>query len=83
MGAAASLGLAHRLVIAAPFATRSKSEVIQHGVALGVPLELTLSCMNPHAGLHCGRCSKCRERRDGFRDAGIADPTCYAVAPAR
>jgi 7-cyano-7-deazaguanine synthase len=28
--------------------------------------------------LHCGLCSKCRERHDGFLEAGIADPTVYA-----
>ena len=49
------------------------------GRSLGVPLELTLSCMQPRNGVHCGRCSKCRERRDGFREAGVEDPTTYAV----
>ena len=60
-----------------------KSDVIRLGVELGVPLELTLSCMNPQEGRHCGRCSKCRERRDAFIEAGVDDPTIYAVAPAR
>src|SRR5262249_39302415 len=27
---------------------------------------------------HCGRCSKCRERHDGFLEAGVSDPTNYA-----
>jgi 7-cyano-7-deazaguanine synthase len=48
-----------------------------------VPLELTLSCMNPKDDRHCGQCSKCRERRDAFNEAGVADPTTYAVAPIR
>jgi 7-cyano-7-deazaguanine synthase len=60
-----------------------KSDVIRLGVELGVPLELTLSCMNPQQARHCGRCSKCRERRDAFHAAGIDDPTSYAVAPVR
>jgi 7-cyano-7-deazaguanine synthase len=59
----------------------AKSDVISLGTELGVPLELTLSCMNPHDGWHCGRCSKCRERRDAFRAAGVSDSTAYAVAP--
>jgi 7-cyano-7-deazaguanine synthase len=80
---ALSLGLAHPIEIAAPFAAMEKSDVIRLGIELGVPLELTLSCMNPRDGLHCGQCSKCRERRDAFVDAGVADPTRYATAPIR
>lgn len=83
MGRALSLGLAHDIQIDAPFASMHKADVIRLGISLGVPLELTLSCMNPQDGWHCGLCSKCRERRDAFRDAGVADPTSYATAPAR
>jgi 7-cyano-7-deazaguanine synthase len=78
-----SLGLDHSIAIETPFATMHKADVIRLGVRLGVPLALTLSCMNPQTGLHCGRCSKCRERRDGFAEAGVADPTRYAVVPVR
>jgi 7-cyano-7-deazaguanine synthase len=83
MAHALSIGLAHAVTIDAPFARMDKSEVIRLGVNLGVPLELTLSCMNPRRGLHCGQCSKCRERRDAFRDAGLDDVTAYATAPVR
>jgi 7-cyano-7-deazaguanine synthase len=83
MARALSLGLAHQIAIDAPFVTMDKSEVIRLGAELGVPFELTLSCMNPREGRHCGQCSKCRERRDAFREAGIADPTSYATRPAR
>ncbi len=83
MSRALSLGLDAPIEIAAPFATLHKPDVIKRGLALGVPFELTLSCMQPSNGRHCGRCSKCRERRDAFRDAGVDDPTPYAVAPLR
>jgi 7-cyano-7-deazaguanine synthase len=83
MARALSLGLAHPTDIAAPFASMHKSDVIRLGVELGVPLELTLSCMNPRSGAHCGQCSKCRERRDAFIDAGVTDPTAYATPPIR
>lgn len=83
MARALSLGLVHPLAIDAPFASMDKSAVIRLGVELGVPLALTLSCMNPQEGKHCGRCSKCRERRDAFSEAGVADPTAYASAPLR
>ena len=81
MSRALSVGLAHEIDIDAPLATMSKSEAIVLGHQLGVPLEHTLSCMNPLDGeipVHCGRCSKCRERRDAFVAAGVADPTAYA-----
>lgn len=73
-----SRGLAHALTIAAPFAALHKAQVIELGARLGVPFDLTLSCMNPAGEAHCGRCSKCRERRDAFAEAGVIDPTVYA-----
>lgn len=83
MATALSLGLDHAIEIATPFLNWEKEQVIRRGVELGVPLELTLSCMNPSAGasvlpMHCGLCSKCRERRDAFAQAGVADPSGYA-----
>jgi 7-cyano-7-deazaguanine synthase in queuosine biosynthesis len=36
--------------------------------------------MNPQDGQHCGVCSKCRERIDAFREAGVADDTIYKEA---
>ena len=83
MARALSLGLAHSIEIKTPLVSMEKSDVIRLGVELGVPLELTLSCMNPRNGLHCGRCSKCRERRDAFNEAGVVDPTAYATTPLR
>jgi 7-cyano-7-deazaguanine synthase len=74
-----SIGLATPVQVIAPFAELSKSDVIKLGLELGVPLELTLSCMQPVEGVHCGRCSKCRERRDAFKEAGVVDPTPYAA----
>ena len=78
MQRALTLGLAHELSIEAPFAGMSKADVIRRGVALGAPLELSLSCMSPHGTTHCGTCSKCRERHDAFLEAGVSDPTTYA-----
>ena len=83
MARALSLGLGTPIAIASPFAAMHKADVIRRGLELGVPLELTLSCMQPKDGLHCGKCSKCRERRDAFREAGVDDPTKYRQTPIR
>ena len=80
-----SLGLAHPLRVDAPYATSSKADVIRRGIGLQVPFEHTLSCMKPVVPevpgvqvVHCGTCSKCRERHDAFLEAGVKDETTYA-----
>lgn len=83
MGRALSTGLGTPIRIDAPLLAMRKADVIRRGRTLGVPFELTLSCMQPRDMRHCGRCSKCRERRDAFREAGVEDPTEYAVEPVR
>ena len=83
MGHALTLGLDSRVEIVAPFATLHKADVVKLGARLGVPMEISLSCMNPRVGRHCGLCSKCRERRDGFAASGIRDPTDYLAASPR
>jgi 7-cyano-7-deazaguanine synthase len=77
MARAMSLGLDRPFTIATPFTTKHKEDVVRLGVQLGVPLEATLSCMNPQGDQHCGLCSKCRERIDAFREAGVEDRTVY------
>ena len=75
MAHALSLGLDHPIEIATPFLAWEKTDVIRRGVELAVPLELTLSCMNPvmtsGRPRHWGLCSKCPERRDAFAAAGV------------
>ena len=81
MSRALSLGLDHPLEIVTPFSALHKQDVIRLGAQLDVPLELTLSCMNPLDGtvpVHCGLCSKCRERRDAFAAVAVEDRTAYA-----
>ena len=77
MARALSLGLDHKIRIVSPFGHLTKAEVIGLGAELGVPFELTVSCMQPVDDRHCGRCSKCRERIQAFDAAGVADPSEY------
>lgn len=83
IGRSLSLGLAHTIDVVAPFRDLDKPDVIRLGAALGVQMEWSLSCMNPQGGVHCGLCSKCRERRDAFADAGVEDRTRYAAPSPR
>ncbi|HET8807045.1 MAG TPA: 7-cyano-7-deazaguanine synthase QueC [Methylophaga sp.] len=70
----------HHLQIHAPLMQLSKAEIIQQGTKLGVDYSQTISCYQADSHGHaCGRCDSCRFRRQGFADAGIADPTPYQI----
>ena len=69
-----------RYRVHAPLSGLRKAEIIQTGTRLGVDYALTHSCYDPDpAGRACGRCDSCLIRRDGFRAAGVPDPTAYAT----
>src|SRR5262249_51719776 len=69
-----------RFRVHAPLSGLRKAEIIQTGARLGVDYALTHSCYDPDAlGRACGRCDSCLIRRDGFRAAGVPDPTSYTT----
>jgi len=64
--------------IHAPLIELTKAEIIRRGTDLGLDYGLTLSCYQADdQGRACGRCDSCRLRAEGFRAAGIPDPTRY------
>ena len=64
-----------------PLMTLDKAGIVKLGLSLGVDYALTHSCYDPAPdGAACGRCDSCLLRKKGFREAGVADPTRYAVA---
>ncbi len=75
------------LKIHTPLIDKSKAEIIQWGTRLGVDYSRTWSCYAPEwrvcasekdaVALACGRCDSCLLRRQGFVEAGMADPTRY------
>jgi len=66
--------------IRTPLIDLSKAEIIQRGAALGVDYSLTVSCYQANSqGEACGLCDSCFLRRQGFREAGVTDPTRYVV----
>lgn len=78
---AIDLGVGLKLKILTPFVGMTKGEVIRLGAKL--PLRFTVTCARPEGITHCGRCTKCAERIEGFREAGVPDPTDYARRPPR
>ena len=68
----------HRLTVHAPLIAMTKAQIAREGERLGVDFSLTVSCYQADAeGRACGRCDACRLRAEGFRAAGIPDPTRY------
>ena len=68
--------------IHAPLQHMTKADIVREGTRLGVDMGLSWSCYDPAPGsVHCGTCDSCRLRSKGFQEAGIADPTVYAVQP--
>jgi 7-cyano-7-deazaguanine synthase len=68
--------LAFRIV--APLIDLTKAQIIGRGAELGVDFALTVSCYQAdQRGQACGSCDSCRLRAEGFRSAGIPDPTRY------
>lgn len=61
-----------RIEIKAPLIHMSKKEIVQEGVRLKVPLELTWSCYQGK-DKPCGECDACRLRAKGFQEAGLID----------
>lgn len=61
-----------------PLIDLSKEAIILQGVKLGVDYSLTVSCYQADQnGYACGVCDSCRLRQNGFKAAGIDDPTPY------
>ncbi|MEJ2389612.1 MAG: 7-cyano-7-deazaguanine synthase QueC [Chromatiaceae bacterium] len=64
--------------IHAPLIDLTKAEIIRRGGELGVDYGITVSCYQAdEAGAACGVCDACRLRAEGFRAAGLPDPTRY------
>jgi 7-cyano-7-deazaguanine synthase len=67
-----------RFHVHAPLIDMAKGDIIRAGVGLGVDYSLTVSCYQADEnGVACGLCDSCRLRAEGFRAAGIPDPTRY------
>jgi 7-cyano-7-deazaguanine synthase in queuosine biosynthesis len=66
----------------------TKSNILQLGLKLGVPAELTFSCFtnfdrraDDGRWIHCGRCRGCIGRFSSYAKVAVPDPTIYDVDP--
>lgn len=75
MGRAVYLGSGGQIHIEAPFVGMNKAQVVQTGLKLHVPYELTWSCYEGGEE-PCGVCGTCRDRAEAFAANGVADPAC-------
>jgi 7-cyano-7-deazaguanine synthase len=69
-----------RIRIHTPLIRMMKAEIIKKGIELGVDYGITHSCYAPSPdGKACGQCDSCLLRKEGFKEAGIEDPTKYTA----
>ncbi|MFK7814889.1 MAG: 7-cyano-7-deazaguanine synthase QueC [Gammaproteobacteria bacterium] len=66
------------LKIHTPLVSLSKAEIITLGNQHNVDYSQTVSCyLADEEGRACGSCDSCYFRKQGFKEAGINDPTLY------
>lgn len=70
------LGTYEKVSIIAPLIHYNKAQVVELGLSLEVPYNLTTSCYNGGTK-SCGRCGTCLDRISAFRANGVPDPIEY------
>ena len=67
-----------------PLQYMTKADIAKEADRLGLDAGISWSCYDPTPdGKHCGLCDSCRLRSKGFAEAGLVDPTIYAVQPPK
>jgi 7-cyano-7-deazaguanine synthase len=70
-----------KFIVHAPLQHMTKADIAREAARLGLDAGMSHSCYDPAAdGAACGLCDACRLRAKGFEEAGLPDPTRYAVA---
>jgi 7-cyano-7-deazaguanine synthase len=66
-------GTGSRVDLVTPFITKTKGEVLEMGLELEAPINLTWSC---YLGgeTPCKECPTCLERAEAFQFVGVVDP---------
>lgn len=71
-----AVGDGKRVRILEPVGAYTKREIVEFGLRVNAPLDLTWSCYDG-GELHCGECGPCYMRRVAFQMAGVSDPISY------
>lgn len=78
MEKAINFGTAGKVNALAPFILSNKADVINEGLRLKVPYELTRSCYEGREK-SCGTCGTCIDRINAFKQLGKVDPIEYEI----
>ncbi|UXH31390.1 MULTISPECIES: 7-cyano-7-deazaguanine synthase QueC [Methanothermobacter] len=70
------IGTLRGVRVLAPVIDMTKKEIVEAGMEMDFPFELTYSCYTGE-DVHCGVCESCLRRRRAFELAGAEDPTEY------
>jgi 7-cyano-7-deazaguanine synthase len=74
IGNAIKLGTYNKVEIKSPFVNFNKAQIVEKGLSLGVPYELTWSCYKG-GEKPCGKCGTCIDRINTFKINGLNDLT--------
>ncbi len=66
-------GSGQKLKVIAPFISLNKTQIVEKGIELLVPYELTWSCYEGEEE-PCGKCGTCIDRQRAFENNHITDP---------
>ena len=70
------LGTDHKVKVVTPLVEMNKAQVVELGLQLNAPFELTWSCYKGHDKA-CANCGTCIDRINAFRANGVPDPIEY------
>ncbi len=72
------VGSPEKIRIEAPAIDLNKEEIVELGVKVGAPMELSYSCYKGEEK-HCGVCESCMRRKRAFESLGIKDMAGYEI----